>query len=210
MVGIDKKEFLINLTERNNRTLNDALSGKTIGIAGCGGLGSNVAQMLVRIGIENLVIADFDTVAVSNLNRQFYFYEDVGLAKVDALETRLKMINPFITIQKHNIKITQENLFRVYKNSDVIVEAFDQASEKTMLIDSFLQHNTNKYLVSASGMGGLESSNLMKTVKFGKNVYVCGDFSNDFNLGVMAPRVTLAAAHEANMVIRIITGLYEP
>jgi sulfur carrier protein ThiS adenylyltransferase len=56
-----------------------------IGIAGCGGLGSNCAVALSRVGIGRLILVDFDVVELSNLNRQYYFRDQIGLLKTEAL-----------------------------------------------------------------------------------------------------------------------------
>ncbi len=211
MNKLTKKTFLEELMSRNYKPLNEVLPKVTIGIAGCGGLGSNIAHMLVRTGIGKIIIADFDNVTMSNLNRQFFFTEDIDKPKVDALEYKLKKINPFLEVVKHYTKITEDNIFTIFKQTSIIVEAFDKVSEKTMLLNTFLEKNNRKrFLVSASGMGGIESSNLIETKKLGNNVFLCGDFSNDSSCGLMAPRVHLVAAHQANMVLRIIAENFTP
>ena len=78
------------LTERERRILENA----KVGIAGAGGLGSNCAMHLVRAGVKKLVIADFDVVSESNLNRQFFFRDQLGRKKVDALAENLRRIEP--------------------------------------------------------------------------------------------------------------------
>ena len=210
LMNNEKKRFFEELMERNYKPLDSILPETTVSIAGCGGLGSNVAAALTRAGIGKLIIADFDIVVMSNLNRQFFFVENLNKPKVDALEKNLKMINPFIEIVKHNIKITPDNAFEILQ-SQIIVEAFDQVSEKTMLLNTFLEKNDkSKYLVTASGMGGINSSNLIMTKLFGDNVFLCGDFINDSSQGLMSPRVNIAAAHEANMVLKIIANNLTP
>ena len=78
-----------------------------------------------------------------------------------------------------------------------------------MLINTFIERNKKDcYLVAGSGMGGIDSSNLIKTKTFGKNIYICGDFTNDCNLGLMSSRVNIVAAHQASMVLRILAGKY--
>lgn len=210
MSNKEKNIFIKELMSRNYKPLDKVLSNTAVGIAGCGGLGSNIAHMLTRSGIGKLVIADFDTVVTSNLNRQFFFVDDLGRNKVDALEENLKKINPYIQVEKYNTKITSDNLFNIFKNTSIIAEAFDQVSQKTMILNSFLERKEKgQFLVLASGMGGIESSNLIKTKKFGNNVYLCGDFSHDFSLGLMAARVNIVAAHQANTVLRIIAEKFE-
>jgi len=210
---LDKEQFLKGLTEKNEPSVTGKLRKAVVGIAGCGGLGSTVAAALVRIGVKKLIIVDFDKVEISNLNRQFFFVDDIGRPKVDALCDNLKRINPFVEIEKKFLKINKDNLFEIFEEADVIVEAFDEASEKTMIIDTFLEKDEfkGKYLVCASGMAGFESSNTIQTKKFGERVFIAGDFcSKSCEKGVMANRVWIAAAHQANMVVRIIAGEFEP
>jgi sulfur carrier protein ThiS adenylyltransferase len=205
-----KDDFIRQLTEKNEKTITELLQIKTVGIAGCGGLGSNVAAALTRIGIKKLIIADFDKVAVSNLNRQFFFIDDIGKFKVDALKENLSKINPYIEIEKKYQKVDGSNLFEFFREADVIVEAFDAVSEKAMIINAFLEEPrfAEKYLVCASGVAGFESSNSIQTIKFCDRVFIAGDLcSQSCEKGVMAPRVWIAAAHEANMVVRILSGI---
>ena len=202
-----QKEF----RKRNSVLVNEKLSNAVVGIAGCGGLGSNIATMLTRAGINKLIIVDFDTIIESNLNRQNFFYDDVGFPKVEALERNLKKINPDIHIEKHKIKVVPENLQELFSEADVIVEAFDKVSEKTMILNSFIDifSRTEKSLVSGSGMAGIASSNIIETKKLSNNVYICGDFTNEANVenGIMSPRVNIVAAHQANMVMRLLCGI---
>ena len=88
------------------------LASVRVGIAGAGGLGSNVAVHLVRTGIRRLVVADFDRVAPSNLNRQFYFADQVGLKKVAALEANLRRIDPDVELKTMDLRLTADNVER--------------------------------------------------------------------------------------------------
>lgn len=108
-----------------------------IGIAGAGGLGSNVAASLVRIGFKKLIIADFDRVDQSNLNRQFFFRKDIGQYKVDALKENLESITEAIDIRIHREKITPENLDRIFQEADIMVEALDDPGAKAMLVNEW-------------------------------------------------------------------------
>ena len=116
------------------------LSRKRVGIAGCGGLGSNCAIALARVGMGTLVIVDFDRLSLSNLNRQYYFRDQVGMKKVEALADNILRIDPTIRVEKHAVRITATNFAGLFAGCDVIVEAFDLAEEKEMLITSALTH----------------------------------------------------------------------
>ncbi len=213
---LERDAFFSGLTERNSldKSFAEKLRKAVVGIAGCGGLGSNVAMALTRAGVGKLIIADFDSVVLSNLNRQFFFVDDIAKPKAEALAKNLKKINPYIEIEEKIVKVTPENLKELFEKADIIVEAFDNACEKSMLINAFLEEKSflAKYLVCASGLGGIASSNLIKTIRYSQRVYAVGDFVSSVcnGVGVVAPRVFLAAAQEANMVVRLIAGETEP
>lgn len=198
------------LTARNSTQLKGKLEKATVGIAGCGGLGSNAAIALARIGVGKIILVDFDVVEPTNLNRQQYFINDIGKRKVDALEEKLKMINSFMQIEKYFEKLNSTNIKIIFKEAHVIVEAFDKVSEKAMLVKAFAGNLLKeKYLVTASGLAGYSSANTIKTKKLSKNIFVCGDNKTDFLIeGVMAPRVMIAAGHQANKVVEIIDKIF--
>lgn len=179
-----------------------------VGIAGVGGLGSTVAIALARTGVGALVIADFDVVEPSNLNRQQYFVDQIGMPKVFALRENLLRINPATRIVAHYEKINRDNLDAVFGDVDILVEAFDAADQKALLANAFLKHYPEKYLVAASGMAGYEPSNTILTRKLSSQFYLCGDATTAAapGRGLMAPRVGIAAHHQANAVLRLILG----
>ncbi|HEY5673007.1 MAG TPA: sulfur carrier protein ThiS adenylyltransferase ThiF [Malonomonas sp.] len=184
------------------------IKNSCIGIAGAGGLGSNIAIALARIGVGRLIIADFDLVEPSNLNRQQYFIDQIGLPKVEALRDNLIRINPGVQITSIQQKITPDNLLAHFSAVNVMVEAFDAADQKAMLISHFLRSCPQTPLVAASGMAGYEASNSISTRKVAKNLYLCGDGTTaaQQGRGLMAPRVGIAAHHQANAVLRLLLG----
>lgn len=181
------------------------LSAKCVGIAGCGGLGSNCAVALARVGIGKLIIADFDEVTESNLNRQYFFLHQIGQKKVDALKENIRLINPIVTIDAHPIKLIPENIITLFKTCDVIVEAFDFADQKQMLIETVLSDMTGKPLVSGVGLAGWGDSNAIK-VKRINNLYICGDATKEVSeeMPPLAPRVGIVANMQANVVLEIL------
>ena len=177
----------------------------TIGIAGAGGLGSNVAVSLARVGIGKLVIADFDMIETSNLNRQQYFFEQIGKPKVIALLENLKKINPFSEYQIHHIKLDENNIPLIYKDVDIMVEAFDKAEMKKMLIETWLSEFPQKPIIAASGLAGYGMNEKIHTKKF-DNLYICGDEITKLKTGIspMAPRVGIVANMQANLVLEML------
>lgn len=176
----------------------------TVGIGGAGGLGSNCAVNLVRSGFSNFVIVDFDTIEYSNLNRQFYFYNQIGKSKVTTLRENLLAINPAIQVQILQERIEEHNVAAMFKDCHIIVEAFDQASYKKMIVEEYLQ--SEKFIVSASGIAGYADSDEIKTHKIKENLYVVGDLFSAVGkeLPPCAPRVSIAAAKQANLILQFV------
>jgi sulfur carrier protein ThiS adenylyltransferase len=190
-------------------TINACLKKFTVGIAGAGGLGSNCAAALVRSGIGKLIIADFDTVSESNLNRQFYFFDQIGDAKVIALKDNLLRINPDIQIIVHNLKLNNTNSLEIFKNCDIVVEAFDLAEQKEMLIEALLTFFPEKLVVAGLGMAGYGDSNSLKVRKV-DNLYICGDELSEIseNNPPLAPRVGIVANMQANVVLDLLLNKF--
>ena len=196
------------LWERHSLETQEKLSIGRVAIAGLGGLGSNVAFALARIGVGHLHLIDFDRVDLTNLNRQQYFLKHVGRNKTDALKEQLLEINPYLEIITDCVRVTEENLIFLFQEEDIICEAFDDPDAKAMLACGILEHFPDKKLVSASGLAGYESSNLIHTRRVSRNFYLCGDEKTEavYGKGLMAPRAALCAAHEANMITRLLLG----
>ena len=205
---LTKEEIKAALEERHSPEIQEKLSAGRVAIAGLGGLGSNVAYSLTRIGEGHLHLIDFDVVDITNLNRQQYFMEHLGMPKTDALESLLKKINPYLDIQTDCVRVTEDNIRELFGEWDIVCEAFDDPSAKAMLVNGILECFPEKKLVSASGMAGFGSSNSIVTKKVSDNFYLCGDMVSapEYGRGLMAPRVAICAAHEANMITRLILG----
>lgn len=178
-----------------------------VGVAGLGGLGSNVLSHLIRSGVTHFVAADFDVVSQSNLNRQFYFADQIGQKKTSALAENLRRINPDIELELHDCLLTEENIPEIFKNCDAVVEAFDKADAKTMLIAALSK--TNIPIVAASGLAGFGRSNNIRVRKVGSRLYLVGDLTSGISpeLAPASPRVGIAASIQANTVIAILLGL---
>ena len=205
---LTKEEIKAALEERHSPEIQEKLSAGRAAIAGLGGLGSNVAYALARIGVGHLRLIDFDVVDITNLNRQQYFMEHIGMPKTEALESLLKKINPYLDIRTDCVRVTEDNIKELFGEWDIVCEAFDDPDAKAMLVNGILEHFPEKKLVSASGMAGFGSSNTIVTRKVTDNFYLCGDrvSAPEYGRGLMAPRVAICAAHEANMITRLILG----
>lgn len=181
------------------------LSTKTVGIAGAGGLGSNCAVALARVGIGKLIFADFDVIVESNLNRQYFFYDQIGMKKVDALKENLKRINPNLNIVAIDEKLNSSSIAFNFADCDVIVEAFDKAEMKQMIIEAVHNFFPDKPLVSSMGLAGFGNLDEMIVNQF-NNLYICGDMKREVSDDnpPIAPRVGVAANMQADIVLQIL------
>lgn len=197
--------------EKHGAEVQKAFSSATVAVCGLGGLGSNVAIMLARSGIGKLILIDFDRVDITNLHRQQYKADQIGRFKAEALSENLREIAPYVALETHTERVTEENLGPLLGTADVIVEAFDGAEAKAMLVDGVTQAFPDKYLVTASGMAGMDTANNIKTRRLTKRIYLCGDGVSDIadGGGLYSARVALCAAHEALAVMRILTGKFD-
>ena len=203
-----KEEFYRALCERHGEKLQEKFHAARVAVCGLGGLGSNIAVALARAGVGQLHLIDFDRVDITNLNRQQYFVKQLGQWKTDALRETLLEIAPYCQILMDTVRITEENLAELLREDTYICEAFDCPQAKAMLVSGVLERFPEKYLVAGSGMAGLGTANTIRTRQISRHFYLCGDEVSDVNagLGLVAPRVMVCAAHEANMVLRLIAG----
>lgn len=196
------------MSARHSPDVHNAVKNAHVAVLGLGGLGSNVVVMLARLGVGRLTIVDYDRVEPSNLNRQSYYIDDIGKLKCDALSEQIRRINPYITVSAINERVTQSNILDIVNSADIVVEAFDRADIKAMAVNALLEKKSVK-VVCASGMAGYGEANAITTRSVGKRLIVCGDGVTDSRIGIglMSPRVTACAAHQANAVLRLIMGL---
>lgn len=200
-----QEEIYAALCQRHGKALQDKLQKAKVAIAGLGGLGSNIAIGLARIGVGQLHLVDFDRVDLTNLNRQHYFIHHLGQYKTEALKKQILEINPYIRVSTDCLKITANNVATLFSDADIICEAFDVPENKAMLVNTVLEQLPDKWLVSSNGMAGYGKSNLIQTKAIMSKFYLCGDnISSNEAQPLMAPRVAICAGHEANMVAELI------
>ncbi len=196
------------MAARHTPGVHARLKQACVGIAGVGGLGSAIAVALARIGVGRLIIADFDVVEPSNLNRQQYFIDQIGELKVSALTDNLRRINPYVCIEPHPTMLTPKNIPEIFAPCPVVAEAFDRADMKAMLVNTVLTTLPQATIIAASGLAGYGPNNSISTRKVSQRLYLVGDNVSEARpgSGLMAPRVGIAAHHQANQVVRIILG----
>lgn len=203
-----KGELEALMASRHTPGVHARIKQASVGIAGAGGLGSAVAVALARIGIGRLVLVDFDVVEPSNLNRQQFFVDQIGMPKVEAMALNLERINPYVNVETHQARLTPENTPELFGDVDVLVEAFDRADQKAMLVGAYGMHFPDRPAVMASGLAGHMPSNTIRTQRMGRSMVMVGDLETAAQpgTGLMAPRVGVAAHHQANAVLRLILG----
>lgn len=194
------------LALRHTRSIQEKLKNAKVAVCGLGGLGSHIAAALARCGVGRLHLIDYDCVELSNLNRQEYTLAQLGMPKPEALKEWLLSFNPYLKIRTDCVRMTAENTGELLKDEAYVCEAFDQPEAKAMLTNYVLEHFPDQYLVGASGMAGFGESNRIHTRKITPHYYLCGDEVSDVETcgSLMAPRVMLCAAHQANKIIELI------
>jgi sulfur carrier protein ThiS adenylyltransferase len=185
------------------------LSKFRVGIAGAGGLGSNCAVALARCGVGTLVIDDFDVIEERNLNRQYYFTDQIGLMKTVALKENIAHINPEVFVIIHQKKLDRINITEIYSGCNIIVEALDSPVMKEMLIETVQIKMPGIPVIVGSGMAGWGKTNDIISRKIDGTLYVCGDEYSEVsdNIPAIAPRVGIVANMQANVVIELLMNI---
>lgn len=205
-----REEYMEALVKRHGMERQKKFLNAGAAVCGLGGLGSNIAVALARAGVGSLHLIDYDCVDLSNVNRQQYMLSQIGKKKTQAMKEIIAAINPYIRVVTDTVKISETNL-ELLSEDDIICEAFDAAEQKAMLVNGILEKYPQKYIVAASGMAGMYSANEIKTRKITDRFFLCGDGKSDAgeDIGLVAARVMVCAAHQAHMVLKIIDGTFE-
>jgi sulfur carrier protein ThiS adenylyltransferase len=181
------------------------LRASVVGIAGAGGLGSNAALALARAGIGKLIIADSDRIEITNLNRQQYTWSQIGKIKIEALVANLRKVNPFSDYVGIHRRITKKNAAEIFAEADILIEAFDRADQKQMLIETWIARFPDRPIIAASGLSGFGENRKIRQRRIG-DLYICGDEASESRAGIspMAPRVGIVANMQANLAIELL------
>ncbi len=200
------------LAARHSAEFQQRFKRATVAVMGLGGLGSAVAVSLAKVGIGKLILVDYDVVELSNIHRQQYFLDQIGLKKTLALKKTLIQINPFTAITTLNIKLDEPAIPRLFSTVSVLVECFDNPSMKAASLRAVLQHMPDVGYVGASGMAGCGSGNTIVSKRIKPRVYIVGDCTSEVTdeSTLFAPRVGIAALHQANQVIRLLLDIDTP
>lgn len=177
------------------------IQATAVGIAGAGGLGSNVAMILARSGVEKMTLLDCDVVEASNLNRQHYWPRHLGLHKTRALASILREINPHMLIRTRAVRLRTENLPEILGEIPIWVEALDGAETKAMFVREAVKNA--RLVVAASGICGCGGAPMRE--KWLGNLCLVGDFQTGLDKAPpLAPRVMQAAAMMADRILEFL------
>jgi sulfur carrier protein ThiS adenylyltransferase len=196
------------LVSRHTPGVHARVKAARVGIAGLGGLGSAVAITLARVGVGALVLADFDVVEPSNLNRQQYFIDQVGMKKTEALAANLRRVNPYVAIEMRDLVLTRQNIPEVFAGCDALAECFDDPHAKREMTLAVRKAMPGVPLVTVSGLAGHGPASAIGVRRIFNDIYLVGDRESAAQpgRGLMAPRVAVAAGHQANLIFRLLLG----
>jgi sulfur carrier protein ThiS adenylyltransferase len=197
---------MIDIFSRNCAGMTEKLSRSAVAVAGCGGIGSNVAVSLVRSGIGRLIIADMDIIEASNLNRQYFFIDEIGKPKSDTLKSRLLSINPDCEVTAIRKELSRQDVGKLFSEADILIEAFDRAESKQWLIEEWASLFPGRPVISGNGLSGYGDFESIGIRRAG-NIYFCGDGKTSFEIGLSAARVAIVSNMQANLAVELLMKL---
>jgi sulfur carrier protein ThiS adenylyltransferase len=194
------------MAARHTPGVHQVMKNAVVGVAGLGGLGSTVVIALARMGVGTLILADFDIVEPSNLNRQQYFIAQLGHYKTDAMADTIKKINPYLTVNSHRVTLDRENIPTIFQRARIVIECLDRVDQKTMLIETVSDALPDAWIIGASGLAGYGENNSIQTRRLSDRAYIVGDLVSAAvpGRGLMAPRVSVAAGQQANLAVSLL------
>ena len=178
---------------RQRPEINEAVKDFTVAVLGCGGLGSQVAWILARLGVGKLILYDFDVVEASNLNRQNYSVSDIGKKKAQATAERIKDWLPHVCVEARDEFVDAELLEGIEAEADIVVEAYDGVQSKIEAFDFFQEHTTPGAVMRKD---------------FG-HIHMVGDFNGEDRRDCYLPKVMTIAAMECQVVFELMIGGFE-
>ena len=131
----------------------EKLKNAKVAVFGVGGVGSFSIEALARVGVGHLVLIDFDTVDITNVNRQIHAFPDtVGQSKVELMKDRIERIQPGIQVTLHNMKYNSETATQIFDPTwDYVIDAIDMVSSKLDLIQRCWENKVP--VISSMGTG---------------------------------------------------------
>jgi len=149
----------------------EKIKNTKVAVIGLGGVGGYAVECLIRSGIENIIIVDYDTIDITNLNRQIISNQKhLGYFKVDEMERRILNINPNCKITKIYNKLSLDNLDELFEYPfDYLIDACDTIKVKQELIKSCLEKEIK--IISCMGTGNKLEPNKLEIIDITKTSY---------------------------------------
>lgn len=120
-----------------------------IAVIGCGGIGGETIEMLARMGVGQLNIADMDCFDISNLNRQtLSSLNDVGLSKSEVGKEKIRLINPYTDVNFFDEKVTESNVGKIVEGCDIVIDALDNIITR-IIISRYCSQNDITFIHGA-------------------------------------------------------------
>ena len=192
----------------------EKLLDSTVLIVGLGGLGSSASMYLASAGVGHLILADFDTVELSNLQRQIiHSIDDIGRSKVESAAESLKKINPDITITKFAARLDDESLNALLPQVDLVLDGCDNFATRFAVNRACVKHR--KPLVSGAAIRFEGQVSVFMNHKNDSPCYQClykddgGENMNCTENGVLAPLVGIIGSIQATEAIKVLAGIGE-
>lgn len=197
------------------------LFGGSVFVVGCGALGGQVSMLLAGAGVGRIGIADFDTVDISNLQRQLFFEErDCGVSKAQLLSQRMQNLNSEITVEIYNELITPVKAKQIFPAYDFIIDATDNPASKYSMDKVCLEIGKPLCIGGVAGWRGqvmsMKGDNENHTARF-SDVFALedGELPESGMLpceieGVMGAAASTIASLQASEAIKYLSGDGEP
>lgn len=146
----------------------DYLKDKKVLVVGLGGVGGSVCLSLVRSGISNITLVDYDIVEESNLNRQVIAYKStIGRKKIDVMKEFILNINPLCNVTCYDLFVTEENISYIFKEKyDYVIDACDSVPAKKGLIRYCFDENIP--IISSMGTGNRKDPSKLEIIDLRK------------------------------------------
>lgn len=188
----------------------ERLKEATVLVAGCGALGSMAAMQLAASGVGHLRIVDFDTIDLSNLQRQFFFKtEETGQSKASILSKRISELNPDVRVEVCKDILNKENALSLMSGCDFIVEATDNQTSMSIIDAACDEAGINCVLAGVSGFTGQVMTCLPGLRRY-SDIFPANEEPGVLPCsltGVVGPAAAVAASVEAAEAIKSLVGL---
>lgn len=188
--------------------IRNILKNKTVGIAGAGGLGSNCAITLARTGVGRIISVDYDDISFEQIDRQYYFFNQLGKKKVLALKDILREVAPTVSIVPLAVRLQRHHIVPIFKPCDVIIEALDLPETKSMFIQEVRQELPSTPIVASTKISCRLPATRMQ-IQQTDLLYLCGYFGDELadEHPPLAPKVAMLANLQADLAVNLLLGL---